>query len=287
MPQLPGGKDLRGRSIPLQRRDGHQQGRDTGLLDRQDLADPQCRGRGRGGHGGESRHHPPQTSRAGARAIRTQVPRNLQQHPQPGVRPGCRVPGDPRLQRGGAGRCTGTREAKSSTAASSSFFPRRSGRGISPRCCDERRPPGPADPQGRPHLFVDMWISPAEYPGRQALLVTTSDITKRLEAEQQLIQASKMATLGEMATGVAHELNQPLAVIKTASRFFIKKTRRQRAHRRRHSVHHVRGDRQPRRPGHQDHQSHARVRPQNRPETGRRIPQRGAEQDPSRFSASS
>jgi histidine kinase len=72
-----------------------------------------------------------------------------------------------------------------------------------------------------------MWISPVEYPGRRALLVTTSDITKRLEAEQQLIQASKMATLGEMATGVAHELNQPLSVIKTASRFFIKKVRNQ------------------------------------------------------------
>jgi len=55
------------------------------------------------------------------------------------------------------------------------------------------------------------------------LLVTTSDITKRLEAEQQLIQASKMATLGEMATGIAHELNQPLSVIKTASSFFIRK----------------------------------------------------------------
>jgi histidine kinase len=76
-------------------------------------------------------------------------------------------------------------------------------------------------------LFVDMWISPAEYPGRRVLLVTTSDITKRLETEQHLIQASKMATLGEMATGVAHELNQPLAVIKTASRFFIKKVRNQ------------------------------------------------------------
>ena len=53
--------------------------------------------------------------------------------------------------------------------------------------------------------------------------MTISDITKRLEAEQQLIQASKMATLGEMATGVAHELNQPLSVIKTASSFFMKK----------------------------------------------------------------
>jgi histidine kinase len=42
-------------------------------------------------------------------------------------------------------------------------------------------------------------------------------------AEQQLIQASKMATLGEMATGVAHELNQPLSVIKTASSFLRRK----------------------------------------------------------------
>jgi len=72
-------------------------------------------------------------------------------------------------------------------------------------------------------LFVNIRISPSEYPGKKVLLVTTSDITKRLETEQQLIQASKMATLGEMATGVAHELNQPLSVIKTASSFFIKK----------------------------------------------------------------
>ena len=75
-------------------------------------------------------------------------------------------------------------------------------------------------------LYVNVRISPSEYPGQKVLLVTTSDITKRLEAEQQLIQASKMATLGEMATGVAHELNQPLSVIKTASSFFMKKIRK-------------------------------------------------------------
>jgi len=72
-------------------------------------------------------------------------------------------------------------------------------------------------------LFVNIRISPSEYPGGKVFLVTTSDITRRLQTEQQLIQASKMATLGEMATGVAHELNQPLSVIKTASRFFMKK----------------------------------------------------------------
>ncbi len=78
-------------------------------------------------------------------------------------------------------------------------------------------------------VFVDMHISPFEYLGQEALLVATSDITERLIAEQQLIQASKMTTLGEMATGVAHELNQPLSVIKTASSYFIKKINKKEA----------------------------------------------------------
>ena len=77
--------------------------------------------------------------------------------------------------------------------------------------------------KGEKTLFVNIRVSPSEFPGKKVLLITTSDITKRLEAEQQLIQASKMATLGEMATGIAHELNQPLSVIKTASSFFVKK----------------------------------------------------------------
>ena len=75
-------------------------------------------------------------------------------------------------------------------------------------------------------IYVNIRISSSEYAGQEVLLVTTSDITKRLTAEQQLIQAGKMSTLGEMATGVAHELNQPLSVIKTSSSFIIKKVRK-------------------------------------------------------------
>lgn len=75
-------------------------------------------------------------------------------------------------------------------------------------------------------FFANIWISPSEFQSREVLLVSTLDVTKRLEAELQLIQASKMATLGEMATGVAHELNQPLTVIKTVSSFFMKKVRK-------------------------------------------------------------
>ena len=42
------------------------------------------------------------------------------------------------------------------------------------------------------------------------LIMVGQNLTEYLEQEQQLLQASKMSTLGEMATGVAHELNQPL-----------------------------------------------------------------------------
>ncbi|MCZ6860308.1 MAG: PAS domain-containing protein, partial [Alphaproteobacteria bacterium] len=46
---------------------------------------------------------------------------------------------------------------------------------------------------------------------------TFQDITERMHTQAQLIQASKLATLGEMATGLAHELNQPLNVIRMAA----------------------------------------------------------------------
>ena len=75
-------------------------------------------------------------------------------------------------------------------------------------------------------IYVTIRVSPSKYKGQNVLLVTTGDITKRLEAQQQLIQASKMATLGEMASGVAHELNQPLAVIKTAGSILMKKLKK-------------------------------------------------------------
>jgi PAS domain S-box-containing protein len=53
------------------------------------------------------------------------------------------------------------------------------------------------------------------------------DITDRKFAEAQVIQASKLATLGEMATSVAHELNQPLHVIRLSSGNVIRKLQKQ------------------------------------------------------------
>ncbi|MDY0040861.1 MAG: PAS domain S-box protein, partial [Desulforhabdus sp.] len=70
-------------------------------------------------------------------------------------------------------------------------------------------------------IFANMRVAPFEYMDQKALLVAASDTIKILSIKRQLIQASKMATLGEMATGVAHELKQPLSVIKTASSFLL------------------------------------------------------------------
>lgn len=43
------------------------------------------------------------------------------------------------------------------------------------------------------------------------------DVTRVKEIERQLAQSSKLATLGELSAGIAHELNQPLSIIKLAS----------------------------------------------------------------------
>jgi len=77
--------------------------------------------------------------------------------------------------------------------------------------------------KNRESIYVNIWVSPVQFTEQKVLLVTVVDITLSVETEHQLIQAGKMATLGEMATGVAHELNQPLSVIKTASSFISRK----------------------------------------------------------------
>ncbi|RYZ76950.1 MAG: PAS domain S-box protein, partial [Proteobacteria bacterium] len=44
-------------------------------------------------------------------------------------------------------------------------------------------------------------------------IVSAQDLTEAKHAEQKLIQASKMSSLGEMAGSIAHEINSPLTVI--------------------------------------------------------------------------
>ena len=73
--------------------------------------------------------------------------------------------------------------------------------------------------KGSQPFYVSIHGCPTNYKGREALIVATTDITEMIEKEAQLIQASKLTTLGEMSAGMAHELNQPLNAIKLGSEY--------------------------------------------------------------------
>jgi len=76
--------------------------------------------------------------------------------------------------------------------------------------------------KGEP-FYVNIVACHARHMGVDCLIATTTDINESVEKEAQLIQASKLATLGTLASGMAHELTQPLNVIQVASDFFLKR----------------------------------------------------------------
>ena len=73
--------------------------------------------------------------------------------------------------------------------------------------------------KGHSPFYVRVTACPTRYKERDAIIIATTDITEMCEKEAQLLQASKMTTLGEMSAGVAHELNQPLNAIKMGSEY--------------------------------------------------------------------
>jgi len=74
---------------------------------------------------------------------------------------------------------------------------------------------------GQP-FYVTINMSFARYGESDVIIAATTDITEVVEKETQLIQAGKMTTLGVMAAGMAHEINQPLNVIQVCADFFLK-----------------------------------------------------------------
>jgi PAS domain S-box-containing protein len=76
--------------------------------------------------------------------------------------------------------------------------------------------------KGGRSFYVNISVSHARYGESKVLIATTTDVTEAIEKETQLIQASKMTTLGIMAAGMAHEINQPLNVIQICADFFMK-----------------------------------------------------------------
>ena len=64
---------------------------------------------------------------------------------------------------------------------------------------------------------LDLGVSIAPMDGEEVSVLLFYDLTEDKKLRAQLFQASKLSTLGEMAAGMAHELNQPLSVISMAA----------------------------------------------------------------------
>ncbi|MBS1120262.1 MAG: uncharacterized protein H6Q90_2490 [Deltaproteobacteria bacterium] len=66
-------------------------------------------------------------------------------------------------------------------------------------------------PDGTVRLLQSGTVQNVEFEGGPARLVVMRDITEHRRLEQQLALAERMASMGALAAGVAHEINNPLA----------------------------------------------------------------------------
>lgn len=66
-------------------------------------------------------------------------------------------------------------------------------------------------------------VAPLETGGAQAgSVITWSDVTELSEMQEQLSRSRRLATVGQLAAGVAHEINNPLAAINTCAEAVIR-----------------------------------------------------------------
>ncbi|GIL16529.1 MAG: sporulation kinase A [Oligoflexia bacterium] len=72
---------------------------------------------------------------------------------------------------------------------------------------------------GAKAVYVDYLFSVVHRNGNEYLMLVLNDLTEEKLAERAMAQAEQLSSLGELAAGIAHEINSPIAIIMALSGF--------------------------------------------------------------------
>ncbi len=72
-------------------------------------------------------------------------------------------------------------------------------------------------------LYYDLIVYPLDATGEQGAVIRLDDITARVKIEETMVQTEKMMSVGGLAAGMAHEINNPLGGILQACQNIVRR----------------------------------------------------------------